>query len=262
MKTLQLFWARGTGKGSGLRNAGDWYSPLICERLSGRAVVYAPPHQCDLVAVGSLLQRLNKSHRLHRLGLARKLHVWGTGSLRGEDHLPSRHHVHAVRGVLTRDRISECPQHVALGDPGLLANLLIEAPPVKRHRVGVIPHLVDRGDPRVKEFLDKRAEATFIDVTSPVLQVLETIAACEAVLSSSLHGLVFADALGIPNAWFRLSDGLAGGRHKFDDYYSAFGLRPDPVRLVDLDLEKLAEGYERPGLADLKNALVSSFPCS
>jgi len=68
MKPLQLFWSRGHE-----RNAGDWYSPLICERLSGRRIAYADPRQCDLVAAGSLLGRLDKSHRLHRLGVRRRL---------------------------------------------------------------------------------------------------------------------------------------------------------------------------------------------
>lgn len=262
MKPLKLFWARGTGGSEGTRNAGDWYSPLICAELSGRDVVYAPPHQCDLVAVGSLLQRLNKSHRLHRLGLRRRLDIWGTGSLRPEDRLVGHHAVHAVRGSLTRDQIVLPPAEAALGDPGLLADRLVERHPGKRHNLGVVPHLVDRGHREVHEFHERYPDSMLVDMAAPVGQVLETIAACERVVSSSLHGLVFADAFGVPNQWFTASDGLHGGRHKFDDYYSAFGLSLEPVRLADLDPGRVGTAYARPGIDALKAALVASFPCS
>ena len=92
--SLKLFWSRGRE-----RNAGDWYSPLIVARLSGRDVEYAPPHRCDLVAVGSVLRRLNKSHRLHRLGLSRRLDIWGTGAISSDDRLRGSHRLHALRSV-------------------------------------------------------------------------------------------------------------------------------------------------------------------
>lgn len=262
MTPLKLFWARGTGGDAGLRNAGDWYSPLICELLSGRAVIYAPPHRCDLVAAGSLLQRLNRSHRLHRLGLRRRLHIWGTGSLRAQDRLTGSHHVHAVRGLLTRQRLNAGGERVALGDPGLLADRLIEATGAKRHALGVVPHLVERDDAAVRTFLAQHPSASFIDITAPVPTVLEAIAGCERILSSSLHGLIFADAFGIPNHWFVASERLLGGRHKFDDYYSAFGLQMDPVRLPELDPHTVGADYLRPGIESLKAALVASFPCA
>jgi pyruvyltransferase len=49
---------------------------------------------------------------------------------------------------------------------------------------------------------------------------------CERIVSSSLHGLVIADAYGIPNAWLN-SDGGAGGSRpgggefKFYDYFAS-----------------------------------------
>lgn len=260
MKPLKLFWARGTGKGAGARNAGDWYSPLICAHLSGRGVEYAPPHRCELVAAGSLLQRLNRSHRLHRLGLSRRLHLWGTGSLRAEDSLGGRHHVHALRGPLTLDRVAAADPSIPLGDPGLLAEVLVGAPSARHRALGVIPHMVDRGHPEVQAFLERNPHAQLLDITADVRQLLGSIAACEQILSSSLHGLIFADAFGVPNAWFTASDRLIGGRHKFDDYYGVFGLRPDPVRLDEVRADDVAAGYARPGIERIKADLAASFP--
>jgi hypothetical protein len=71
---------------------------------------------------------------------------------------------------------------------------------------------------------------------------------------------VFADALGIANQWFTASNSLIGGRHKFDDYYSIFDIRPDPIRLPAADPATLCEGYARPGLEARKQALIESFP--
>ena len=262
MKPIKLFWSRGTGRQRGRRNAGDWFSPRICEELSGRPVVYAPPRRCDMVAVGSVLHRMTKSHPLHRLGFHRSVHVWGTGSLRESDRLDGSHHVHAIRGQLTRERIAAAAADAPLGDPGLLAELLIDPPPVKRHALGLIPHMVDQNDPAVERFLERNPHVTRIDITWPVRDVLRTIAACERMLSSSLHGLVFADAFDVPNAWFTVGDRVLCGRHKFDDYYSAFGLRLEPVHLDRICLENIGTDYARPGIAELKLGLAAAFPCS
>lgn len=260
MGPIKLFWARGTGGGNGIRNAGDWYSPLICECLSGRRVDYAPPDRCDLVAVGSLLRRLNRSHWLHRLGVRRRLDIWGTGTLRADDRLAGRHRVHAVRGALTRDRLDAGNATEVLGDPGLLAARLVPPASGKRFAVGLVAHAADRSDPAIQAFLAAHPTVTDIDITSPVTSVLEQISACEFVVSSSLHGLVFADAYRVPNAWVVISDRLIGGRHKFDDYYSAFGMRREPALLPDVHLEPVEADYQRPGVDAVSARLESSFP--
>jgi pyruvyltransferase len=71
-----------------------------------------------------------------------------------------------------------------------------------------------------------------IDVTAEPAQVMCEIARCSTVISSSLHGLVAAEALGIPAAWVVLSDRVAGGTFKFHDYYLGSGrtaLNPSTV---------------------------------
>ena len=255
MKALKLFWSRGHE-----RNAGDWFSPLICERLSGRPVVYADPRRCDLVAAGSLLGRLGRSHPLHRLGFRRRLDIWGTGSLRSEDRLLGDHRLHALRGRLTLARSARVQTPPCLGDPGLLAGLLLDDVPKKRHGIGLIPHLSDRGHAQVREFAERTSHVRLLDLTSPVGELLIEVARCECVLSTGLHGLVFADALGVPNRWATASGALIGGRHKFDDYYSAFDMRPNPVRLSSVDVDAAFDGYSRPGIEKIRQGLLASFP--
>ena len=43
---------------------------------------------------------------------------------------------------------------------------------------------------------------------------------CDAIASSSLHGLVFGEALGLPTLWLEVSDKVVGGRFKFTDWFS------------------------------------------
>lgn len=63
---------------------------------------------------------------------------------------------------------------------------------------------------------------TILDVKCTPKTMANSIAECETVLSSSLHGLIFADSLGIPNKWITFEKNLIGGCFKFDDYYSCF----------------------------------------
>ena len=59
-----------------------------------------------------------------------------------------------------------------------------------------------------------------IDVRNGPDRVVREIASCAAVLSTSLHGLIVADAYDIPAAWATLAPDLMGGTFKFHDYES------------------------------------------
>jgi hypothetical protein len=48
------------------------------------------------------------------------------------------------------------------------------------------------------------------------------------ILSSSLHGLIIANAFGRPAGWVRLSEALFGDDVKFQDYYASVGLERAP----------------------------------
>ena len=49
------------------------------------------------------------------------------------------------------------------------------------------------------------------------------------MISSSLHGLIASDSLGIPNMRFVASDKIIGGDYKYNDYYSSYGIN-QPVK--------------------------------
>lgn len=268
MKSIKLYWCRGEGRSDPRKqNFGDYLSPLLVEIFSGRKVEYAPVQQADLMAVGSILGRESKAKRW---GLfPRRLHIWGTGTGSEQAHYSGRHYYHAVRGTLTRDQIDGLHGSPVLGDPGLLAPWVLgerEQPVAKRIRVGIIPHYADQAEPAVAELLAAIPGARLINVFSPVKQVLAEIASCDFVLSSSMHGLIVADSFGVPNQWLLLSRGRIS-EYKFADYYSAFGisgiqpLLPQTVLQGGEGLlERLRADYARPGLAQIQQALVGSFP--
>ena len=129
----------------------------------------------------------------------------------------------------------------------------------------MVPHYKDQANPVVGGFLARQPRATFVDVLDEPVAVLRRIAQCEAILSSSLHGLAVADALAVPNAWVRLSDLVRGGDFKFHDYYSVFGIVPTPFPFhagtTLAELEEMVAGYQRPGLARIQADLQAAFPC-
>ena len=152
-----------------------------------------------------------------------------------------------------------------LGDPALLCAGLIDPSPRKMFSVGLVPHYVDRGDPALDALAGRLGpRCAVIDVRLPPLDFLRRLNACDFVLSSSLHGLIVADALGVPNHWLKLSDKLFGEGYKFRDYYSAFGLAATapllPASVTGRVLSELDGAYSRPGLAAIQKRLRDCFP--
>jgi hypothetical protein len=212
------------------------------------------------VAQGSLL------HRFHEWFLHPRIHVWGTGFIESQPTRKSRFHYHAVRGRHSA-AIVQHPALNALGDPGLLADVLWPAlrRTPKQHRVGLVPHYEDRANPRVRTLANALRSCTIIDVFDDVTDVLRQIAGCECVLSSSLHGLIVADAFGIPNAWIKLSEKIRGEDFKFHDYYSIYDLdrtlHPlSPEEITPQEVSTIPDKYTRPGLDRIKGNLIRAFP--
>lgn len=248
------------------RNFGDEISPVLVNEIYGRRCVWAWPHQCDVVAAGSIVELMLEMKRSNRPVM------WGTGFMREEDqHVTADDFdVVAVRGARSRDRLAENRDRVALGDPGLLACALLSSAPARRYRLGVLPHFLDAGVAEV-DWLRGQDGVHIIDATGGPRRVVEEVASCETLLSSSLHGLIVADSVGVPNAHLKLSDNrFIGGMYKFRDYYSVF---EDPARYFMLSpawvlgtgvaatAARVEERYRAPkDLPRIREDLLKSFP--
>jgi len=256
MKCLKLYWS--TSLKNGKKNVGDWLSPLLCEQLSGRRVEHARPNRCDLIAIGSIL------HKVRNSWFSRTIHVWGAGLMEEKPAFRSRHHFHALRGKKTNACIIHDSNPV-FGDPALLGDMLVpDLPAEKTFPIGLIPHYKDQENPVIKEFLSLHPHAAMIDVLSEPHDFIRRVASCQVVLSSSLHGLVIADSLSVPNAWVRVSNLVRGNDFKFHDYYSTFGIEakafPLTAQTPEADVLELAATYKRPGIERIKADLLSAFP--
>ncbi len=190
-------------------NFGDLLSPWLIAKMTGREVVFADPKLPHYVAIGSIINRAN----------AQSL-VWGAGSFGTED-LP-RHNgratYSAVRGPLSRARLLamgvSCPP--VYGDPALLAPAYFAPKVEKTHEYGIVARWSER---RWHE-AEIGPDIKVIDLgTTDVEGVIKAMLSCRRIVTGSLHGLVIADAYGIPSAWV-MSRTARGGEYKFFDYFS------------------------------------------
>lgn len=234
----------------------------MIERLFSLRCQRASLESCDLIAAGSLLeQACSVSRKEPPL-------VWGAGFLRDGPTLQSS----SIAPVALRGRLSAARcvlgENAVVGDPGLLSARLLDHRPAVEFELGIVPHYVDQDLPAAALVAPEIRRWRIIDVTLPAMDVLRQIAECEVVLSSSLHGLVVADALRIPNQWIKWSDRVLGAGYKFHDYYSSFSPEPvEPVVLTgrrdEIDRKLLRRVLDRPawpGLDAIEKHLLQSFP--
>jgi pyruvyltransferase len=190
-------------------NVGDALSPLLIEFLSGRRVRWScARHEPVMTAIGSIMHRVVPGWT-----------VWGSGMISPDSAIPQQANVLAVRGPLTRKRLAAhgYPPDVPIGDPGLLAPLLFSPPARPRYEWGIIPHFMDyalvwlklcRPAARQLPGCDGR-DGRGILLINPRLapkDYFRQLTRCRRIATSSLHGLIFADAFGIPNVWFMPDD--------------------------------------------------------
>ena len=239
----------------GHANFGDALTPWLLPKY-GIVPVLTTPGRARLAGIGSILEQLPPDFS----GA-----VFGSGLLRGRPvRLPKARFV-AVRGPLTRHLLGiDVP--VALGDPGLLVGRHSRRSH-ERWTLGVVPHGIHQGNRDVGALVARYPrEVNLIDVARPPSLVLRDIARCGAVLSTSLHGLIVADAFGIPAAWARLDPDLWGSDFKFRDHEAVVTpgrsrqtvLGPDTQLKSALDATSRAEpDLVSAAVADLEHALLT-----
>ena len=262
-KTVNLYhWRPPDGGGCG--NFGDELSPMLVRRIldnSGFGSVTVEPAASDrprLLAVGSILQQARDGDV-----------VWGAG-VNGKS-WPKRLskvrslQVTAVRGPLTLGVLRRFGLDApgVFGDPGLLFPGLFhreiaQAMPAVRQRYGVpdivyIPNLND------ERFLPERLGSLSGGVTalSPRISPVEMaaiIAQSSLVISSSLHGMVLADAYGIPcRAHLSAFEPI----FKYLDYFQGVG-RSDYA--FHLSIDDALHAADLPRASFDRQALLEAFP--
>ena len=212
--------------GRGLNNFGDCLSPDILKHY-GLTPVYVPNQMdADIILAGSILQWVNPKYK----GI-----IIGTG---GDDVQYSFNSasVLAVRGKLTHNnfRTHNDYKSVVYGDPGLLMSYVYPNIVEKKYDLGIVPHFVDWNTDCIKNLRRRFKDNPHVVFISPIgspKYVIEQIKKCRHIISSSLHGLIIADAFHIANMRFVNRETMPTYfyDYKFDDYYSSLNIESETI---------------------------------
>ncbi len=248
-------------------NWGDDMNRVLIEKLSGKTVLSLPDTCVQRIAgihsylvVGSTLSFISLDH----------VTVWGAGIINENEKdrisgKPDR--ITAVRGPLTarvlREKGYDCPD--VFGDPILLLPKLYGPKKEQRYDIGIIPHYTDRNLELFQLFDSPRMRIIEVRNYSRWQDFVDQICSCRLILSSSLHGLICAEAYGIPAIWTGFSDYRPGWEFKFRDFYKS--IQKDVMSFVPIRdaasvesevILRLAAEW-RPGRIDL-SPLLSACP--
>ena len=196
-------------------NFGDALTPWLIHKLTGDYPVFAWPDASTpkYLVTGSIIEFATATTT-----------VWGAGLLSRDDWIHAGATILAVRGPITRQRALECGALCppVFGDPALLLPRFYQPRSRgSRGRIGIVPHYFDK--PGMFAYWRPPEHCALIDVQQPVERVIDEIASCSHILTSSLHGLIAAHAYGIPALWVQFGAKLLGDGTKFRDYLSSVG---------------------------------------
>lgn len=271
MRQVKIFSAAvGKKFGQTIENFGDNLMADLLRNLFSVEPVYVKASRAELIGVGSILDAYYRRYGSRKFPLLRarpwrKLHVWGSGFLDSATPplWPQRLEYHAVRGALTKARIA-AGKDVALGDPAILLPLIWPRKGPATTKVAIIPHFVT-----YRNFVDQYAAVlpphwTIIDLLGDPQAITAEIAGAEFVISSSLHGLIVADAYDIPSVWMEPTGKIKGDGYKFADYFSFRGAPiPGPLSFGEIlgDFDSVAARCEASAPSALQlDLLVKAFP--
>jgi pyruvyltransferase len=231
---MRLFWW------DEIPNFGDRLAPYLLEYYAGIPSVWSPVASADVVVTGSVLENIPPWWPGHVIGAGR------IGDGRPVDLSYAR--VHAVRGPMSAQGLTG---DFAIGDPGLLADEMVDIQ-TRDIELGLVPHWSDTHlayDWRFQPY-----SPVVIRPWKDPLDVVRMIGRCKKIVATSLHGVILADAFGIPRrteAADKLrTDKWEGDFFKFRDYNASVGV---PFRIGETQAPK------RGVVEDRKHELYDVF---
>ena len=239
-------------------NWGDFVSPYIIEKITGRKAVssnliFNYLHKSELLACGSII-----------VGDVSNYVIWGSGVLSERTTIINKpRRVLALRGLNSLKKIQKVGADCdVFGDPVLLfPDIFSPVGITKKYKYGIVPHYKDKTSLAIRKIIELNDPSIkIIDVQTGIEDFVKEVLSCENILSSSLHGLILAEAFGIPTCRLILSKDILGGDFKFYDYYSGVGIKKIDSVLIDDDISNLKVAFAKCSLKDLdfkKNELKS-----
>ena len=201
-------------------NFGDRLAIPLLRRFAHREPRWAPIEAAETIVAGSIIEHLDSAYS----GV-----IAGAGKLLDASQPDVSHAtVLGVRGPLTAHHCGL--RDVAIGDPGLLADELV-AIPARNIDLGILPAWHDTRLAHDGRFFPKppaKWTRLVISAWDDPLVVLAQIGRCKRIVTSSLHGIICADAFGLPRrfepSYRMLTDPNEGGDFKYRDHAAAVGV--------------------------------------
>lgn len=226
------------------QNIGDMLSPVVVQYmlkkngLNAEAEISKTKH---LYAIGSIID----------CGYQNAV-VWGSGLLRGNRRLWWRKFrkldLRCVRGPETRRTLVEngysCPE--VYGDPAVLLPLFYCPAHTVEYKYRVVPHHSENW----------KADNILSPITADWQQFVNELTSSKLIISSSLHGIILAEAYGVPAVWLKTG---AVDEFKFLDYYHSTG-RTQFASASSVEEALKLPVPAVPDLSALQQNLMNSFP--
>lgn len=219
-------------------NYGDILTPLLFDYFKIPYEFTSNAKKANIISIGSIASKA-KTHTT----------VLGSGFISTTDKVEPKANYKFVRGPKTREKIinvgGSCPE--IFGDPALLLPLIIDESK-KVHEIGIVPHYID-----YNEIKKKYPNEFVINLqTNDPIKTTREITSCKKIISSSLHGLIVANAYNIPAAWIKFSDNLVGDDFKFYDYAESVNIKNFELSTIeslkfysgDFDGRKISEVFK------------------
>lgn len=200
-----------------------------------------------LYAIGSILQAGRQNAT-----------VWGSGFLDPLTHGLSKYmkyfrklDIRIVRGPNTRKHLLElgykCPE--IYGDPAILMPLIYKGCCVDKTREYTV----------VKHYTDETPSEYSLNIlTNDYKTFIDTILESKLVISSSLHGIILAEAYGVPAILYK-PDNAQTTLFKFEDYYFSTNRFEFPVA-KSIEEALTLTPCALPELSEIQNNLIKTFP--
>ena len=230
-------------------NVGDSSTPYLLKKFDIN-VIYTKENP-QMYGVGSVLHMIPRDY---------KGFIWSSGFMFNTHELHLKNDPIALRGRLSLKQFkNNTPKRDFVYRP--------------RFKLGVVANYADiinmRDDPLEKYKIFDSPDVLYIDVRNYIETFANQIVSCENIISSSLHGAVFADSYEINNTIFesresKLSMHQMQSSFKFRDHYSAFDQEfHKPALYLDKNttLEQclsVCKPFNKPNLEAIKQGLVKS----
>jgi len=227
-------------------NVGDMLSPIVVDMVKEHLNLQNKKKKTErMFAIGSVITAAKSD-----------MVIWGSGIHFENSVLPKVElDIRAVRGPLSREKLNQngfkCPEYY--GDPALLLPLFYKPVITKQYDYTIIAHFS-----KDTEISSDYSENQISTLTSDWKGFIDRLASSKYVISGSLHGIIIAEAYGVPAI---LLDFLDGDMFKYKDYYYSTD-RKDIIVAKSVE-EALKERLSMPPIGNLDKLqadLIQSFP--